>query len=196
METEAVSILRHSSGVDTDGDTQPLVSAVEIQVRANDTLASGSHLGSQNVHVDMPLIITSALQPLQKSSSAAAVDSRRQSSLQNTVVESNLTSPVGGLVDLTSPVGGLVAAVGSAFTGLPLVIVSAGAFIQLSSSALPVVNSVPQTGNVKPLPVISNIPQTGSMKPLCDVVTGLSHKDCCTLLSGDTSAALMHSVSS
>ena len=79
---------------------------------------------------------------------------------------------MGGLIDLTSPVGGLVAAVGSAFAGLPVVIVSAGALIQLSSS----------------LPVVSSALQTGSLKPLSDVVLGQSQKDHCPFLGTETSA--------
>jgi len=63
---------------------------------------------------------------------------------------------------LTSPVGGTVAAVGSALPGLPIVIVSAGPFIHLSASALPVIN----------------IPQTTVSKQSCDVVTVQSRKDC------------------
>ena len=64
---------------------------------------------------------------------------------------------------VTSPVGGVVAAL----PGLPLVIVSAGSFVHLSSSSLPVVN----------------IPLTSTVKQSCDTVTVQSHKDYCTSVS-------------
>ena len=61
---------------------------------------------------------------------------------------------------VTSPVGGVVAAL----PGLPVVIVSAGSFVHLSSSSLPVVN----------------IPLTSAVKQSCDTVTVQSCKDYCT----------------
>jgi len=86
-----------------------------------------------------------------------------------TIVESSLASPVGALVDLTSPAREVVAAVGSAFTGLPLVIVSAGAFI----SALPVVSP------------------TMSLKPLSGAVTDQPRKEHRDLPSCETTSAAL-----
>jgi len=67
---------------------------------------------------------------------------------------------------LTTPVGGIVAAVGSALSALPFVIVSAGSSLQLSASALPVVNIPPTSitnlscdaGDLQPCTTISGLP--------------------------------------